>query len=651
MFICSLNPTLSCLKNIFENAKSAPPPLFSLLAQIPMLENGINQWLTLLAYWQKGNVSEAIEQFQICFEDLGFNILSEIAQPTLALILEYYPDFLSQIGQELNPQAEKNFENKYWLLGWFYYWYDTQLFAQFLNVLPSSTFFNSLAYAYFSCLLAFSQRKYQIALQKLENLGDFPFSIAQDALRAALNFELKSSDNVSLLERYTQLYPQCASFYYLLALTLSETQNADPQKINFYFSQTTTLAPFFAEAYANWAVYLYENKQYYEALELCNQSIALAPNQADLFFNRGMVLCALQKPLTAWADFQEAQRLGFAIPQDTLADIVNSLLEAKEIDAARSAGAFLFETNSLSNFELVLRSRIYFALEQYENALKDLQCLLANCPNEPRLLWEIATTLRQLGRPKQALDYLIRIPSTASEYIKSRFLITACYLELQDYDNAQNFLPIEPQALEYWLLQTQIYEAQNMPHRALTFINNALDIIQAPNLFLTKARLLLAQEKLQEAQETLLLSLNQFPDNEDLLLLLAQIELETGNLEQAKKRLSLVLEKNNRSQIALHLLALTLASQGEYESAYTYYTRLVELSVPDPEIFANRANLAEILGYYTEALADLDRAIELAPDEDEFYMRKAEIYKILRNWEKQEAELKKVEELRNKVLE
>jgi superkiller protein 3 len=98
-------------------------------------------------------------------------------------------------------------------------------------------------------------------------------------------------------------------------------------------------------------------------------------------------------------------------------------------------------------------------------------------------------------------------------------------------------------------------------------------------------------------------------------------------------------------------LALTLVAQGNYENAYAHYNRLVELSPPDPEIFANRANLAEILGYYTQALVDLDRAIELAPNEDEFYMRKAEIYKILRNREKQEAELKKVEELRNKLLE
>jgi tetratricopeptide (TPR) repeat protein len=78
-------------------------------------------------------------------------------------------------------------------------------------------------------------------------------------------------------------------------------------------------------------------------------------------------------------------------------------------------------------------------------------------------------------------------------------------------------------------------------------------------------------------------------------------------------------------------LALTLAAQGDYKGAYAHYTRLVELSPPTPEIFANRANLAEILGYYTEALADLDRAIELAPNENEFYTRKADIYKILRN--------------------
>jgi tetratricopeptide (TPR) repeat protein len=645
-------PALADLKKHLEKADSDLLSLSFPPSSDPTPENGLNCWLAVLAYWQKGNLPEATIQLQICFERLGFNILLEIAQPTLALILQYYPDFLAGIGQELNIQTQENFESKYWLLGWLYYWRDIQLFAEFLNAPPSSNFLNSSAYAYFSCLLAFSQQKYQIALQKLENLGDFPFSIAQDALRAALNFELKSSTAVSLLERYIQLYPQCASFYYLLALALSETQNPDPEKINFYFSQTTTLAPFFAEAYANWAVYLYQNKQYSEALELCNQSIALASNQADLFFNRGMIQYALQKPLAAWADFQQAQRLGFAIPEDTLADIVNSLLEAKEIDAARSAGAFLFETNSLSNFELALRSRIYFALEQYESALEDLQRLVQTSPNEPRLLWEIGTTLRQLGRPKEALAYLIKIPPTAPEYIKSRFLVSACYLELQDYDNAQSSLPIQPQALEYWLLQAQLYEAQNMPEKALAFINNAFDTgIQDPNLFLTKARLLVAQGKLQEAQQTLLLSLNQFPDNEDLLLLLAQIELETGNLEQAKKRLSLILEKNNDSQLGLHLLALTLVAQGNYENAYAHYNRLVELSPPAPEIFANRANLAEILGYYTQALVDLDRAIELAPNEDEFYMRKAEIYKILRNREKQEAELKKVEELRNKLLE
>ncbi|MCS6904440.1 MAG: tetratricopeptide repeat protein, partial [Bacteroidia bacterium] len=530
-----------------------------------------------------------------------------------------------------------------WLQIYLHYWTGAEYFSKFLENLKNTKLFSDYSY-FLQSLESFQQKNYEEAIKKLLLLGDSFAPMHKDLLKAILYFELRNTcptyyQELQLLSHH---YPSCAGIQYLWALAASEIEAISPAELEDLFSQVLTTAPFLAEGYANWAVYLYERGKYTPAIELLDKAITLDEKQNSFFFNRGMIYLAQNKPTLAWKDFQQAQKLQFTISREVLQNLAHALLSQKQIQEAYEVANFLFTTeNSLSPSELFLRSQLYCALGKWQEALKDLYALEKLYPTEPKILWQIACALQQLEKHSEALVYFLQLKPFQQEFPQLELCVASCYLEIGNLEQAEQWLSPPSNCLEYWLLKARLYEKQNLYEQSLEFLKQAPStFLKDLRLILTQANLLLKLQRQQEAFSLLYQAIKEHPKNQELLLFLAQVEIEEGKRKEAKDHLLELLKQDENNLQGLHLIALLLAQEGKYEAAYEYYTRILNLSPQDPEVLANHANLAEILGNYNQALADLDAAIALIPYEAEFYLRKAEIYKILHDPKAAEEHLK-----------
>lgn len=91
--------------------------------------------------------------------------------------------------------------------------------------------------------------------------------------------------------------------------------------------------------------------------------------------------------------------------------------------------------------------------------------------------------------------------------------------------------------------------------------------------------------------------------------------------------------------------AFLASEQGDFATAETYWTELVNQFPENPAVWSNRGNVR--IGQYkiTEAIADFNRSIEIAPEYPDAYLNRGIAYEVKKLWDKAIADYNQVLEI------
>jgi len=136
---------------------------------------------------------------------------------------------------------------------------------------------------------------------------------------------------------------------------------------------------------------------------------------------------------------------------------------------------------------------------------------------------------------------------------------------------------------------------------------------KAPILLNNLGRVLLAQERYEEAEERYREALAIVPGALDMLLGLAATQRAGGEPEKAFEGLRLILDKEPENERALFEIALTLQGMGRVEEAFRYYDQLLGLDPAHAGAYYNRGFLLLDRGDVGAAIDDLRATVRLTP--------------------------------------
>jgi tetratricopeptide (TPR) repeat protein len=84
----------------------------------------------------------------------------------------------------------------------------------------------------------------------------------------------------------------------------------------------------------------------------------------------------------------------------------------------------------------------------------------------------------------------------------------------------------------------------------------------------------------------------------------------------------------------LRTSAFNATNTGDFATAETYWTELLEMFPENPAIWSNRGNSRVSQNKLTEAVADFDRSIDLAPQLPDAYLNRGAAWEGLQEWDK-----------------
>jgi tetratricopeptide (TPR) repeat protein len=265
----------------------------------------------------------------------------------------------------------------------------------------------------------------------------------------------------------------------------------------------------------------------------------------------------------------------------------------------------------------VLRARGMLLLEQgrFDEAHADLQKLVELEPDDPLNQLALASLLADQKKYDEALPHFDKAielaPGSAQLYnqrARANLLAGKAAQALEDLDKTLEIEPRQPMAL---LLRANALLVLGDAERALTDVERVLkeDNDFAPALRM-RGMLLARSGKMQEAAESLRDAAEATPDDVELRLQLATVELANKKPDVAVKEFTAVIEADPDNWIALQGRGDAYLSQGDHQRARDDYEAALQLEANNSTILNN---LAWLLATSTfDELRNGPRAIELA---------------------------------------
>jgi tetratricopeptide (TPR) repeat protein len=235
-------------------------------------------------------------------------------------------------------------------------------------------------------------------------------------------------------------------------------------------------------------------------------------------------------------------------------------------------------------------------------------------PNQPEYVAAqllLADAYRQRGREREALAIYLALEKTAPKNAQIPLLTGAAFMQFNDpvsarkaYERAlmlaPDSLPTLEQMVNLDLTEKKYTDAMRRVQTRLQVVPNEIQ------LQLLVAKVQIAQDDRTAAEATLLKIAEANPKSETPGLLLAQLYFDAKQVDKAKQQLSLAIDRNPRNIPAMMLLATMRENDKDYKGAAETYDRVL---AANPKFSPALNNLAYVCSEY---LGQLDRAYELA---------------------------------------
>ncbi|MFJ2029657.1 tetratricopeptide repeat protein [Streptosporangium sp. NPDC087985] len=233
------------------------------------------------------------------------------------------------------------------------------------------------------------------------------------------------------------------------------------------------------------------------------------------------------------------------------------------------------------------RAQLAIMLGRPEDALEDLDAVIAADPGYPDYYIDRGNLLHRLGRRDAAIA---------------------------DYETAMRVGPPFP---EPYYNRAEILFSAGDHQGALVDLDHALELDPGfVDGLANRAGLLAALGEYDRARADAEAGLVLDPVNPYLLCALGQVEMAEGRHKEARIAFDQALEGAPSLTAAWASRGMLAFETGDPEGAVADFTRALEPGA-DPALLFNRAMALRAAGRDREATADLTRALELAPDDDD----------------------------------
>lgn len=305
------------------------------------------------------------------------------------------------------------------------------------------------------------------------------------------------------------------------------------------------------------------------------------------------------------------------------------------------------------NYDLLLKKgQVYTMLQNYEAAIGSFrECLLLR-PSNPMILSEIAESYNALGNIADAAKVFEDALRFDPSNLRVRGNLGRTYISLRDYGKAYkqfDWIYQVDSSNVYWNKQLAYccYRTEK-PDRSIYLYEKCLQ--QNPrdmSTYLNLAGLYEQKKKYEHTIKTLLAGLEQFPDNSELLLKLANHYFGTKFYEKAVDPYRKYIGKNEPDFDILKNFGISLYLSKIENEAVPVLEKCVEMVVNDPYVLFYLSLSHKKLGHLEIAEDYMKTAIEAATPFylPEMYHHLGQICGLQRKFEESVSALKKANEL------
>ena len=285
----------------------------------------------------------------------------------------------------------------------------------------------------------------------------------------------------------------------------------------------------------------------------------------------------------------------------------------------------------MSSFELAkhafLNGLSFLEQQQFSQAEGAFRESLIHAPDRPSTLINLSITLinqHTYQEAKSLLEKLIQLePGNPEAY----FYLGLANKHLTFFSDAINHLDtatqITPQFFDAWLLKADLFDAQQLPLKALTCYEALISIRPKFLLGWKNMGFLLSElNRHEEAINTYSQALILDPNDSEIHFAKGKALLELGCHDEALSSLNRATEINPSNSQAHSICGIILSRQGLVDQALLSYQAALNLEPQDFQTWSNQGTALHSINKPEEALAAYDKAISINPQYAEAWSNK-----------------------------
>jgi len=285
----------------------------------------------------------------------------------------------------------------------------------------------------------------------------------------------------------------------------------------------------------------------------------------------------------------------------------------------------------MSSFELAkhafLNGLSFLEQQQFSQAEGAFRESLIHAPDRPSTLINLSITLinqHTYQEAKSLLEKLIQLePGNPEAY----FYLGLANKHLTFFSVGINHLDtatkITPQFFDAWLLKADLFDAQQLPLKALTCYEALISIrpkflLGWKNMGFLLSELNRHEEAINAYSQALILD----PNDSEIHFAKGKALLELGYHDEALSSLNRATEINPSNSQAHSICGIILSRQGLVDQALLSYQAALNLEPQDFQTWSNQGTALHSINKPEEALAAYDKAISINPEYVEAWSNK-----------------------------
>jgi tetratricopeptide (TPR) repeat protein len=303
-------------------------------------------------------------------------------------------------------------------------------------------------------------------------------------------------------------------------------------------------------------------------------------------------------------DFMKAELFFKMVQYDDALKLLNALNERNRRDIELRIQVLLF------------RSDIHFALENYDEAIKDIEAVQQIMPDVPQVSELKYRVLIEQKKYNDALALTKELQEMDPDKPVHFFREVHVLSEMKKFDeaieNVQKLRKKFPDEESLWVMfLVEIHTKQKAYDKALALVEEQLkEEPEELRWIASKAEIFSEQKKWDEALNWLESCLKENPDSHEINLVIIKVLVDKKSYKAAKERMKPLLEKKPDDLSLLRADSQLSISLGLHSDAIKALTKVVE---QDPEDYTSLNNLAWVLCTSpTDTIRNGRRALELA---------------------------------------